>query len=232
MKCLSRFQASLLRLHRRLPCVTEEVKGSACGVSAVVHRLDKKQNKPEWSGEGWSEIKRFKASFAHEYLMPIREDGYWSPVRSSRCRRESTLSASGHISTVSHVKAPTHATPEQTVAAFPLQLRFYFFFFYLDQKYSVPISVRAWCYIFRVFFKIGFLNLLLCFCAIRGLMELHVLAVCLCFLLSVQLILRSKTGSSFHVCRYWARVGLGPGTLPASHLGLRSAQRLWPGPKR
>lgn len=44
----------------------------ACGVSAVVHRLDKKQNKPEWSGKGSREIKRFKASFAHEYLMPIR----------------------------------------------------------------------------------------------------------------------------------------------------------------
>lgn len=30
----------------------------------------------------------------------------WSSVRSSRCRRKSTLSASGHISTVSYVNAP------------------------------------------------------------------------------------------------------------------------------
>lgn len=92
--------------------------GHACGVSAVVHRLDKKQNKPEWSGEGWSQIKRFKASFASDYLMPIRGDRRWSSVRSSRCRRKSTsLSASGRISTVSHVKAPPHpphATVEQT----------------------------------------------------------------------------------------------------------------------
>lgn len=92
--------------------------GHACGVSAVVHGLDKKQNKPEWSGEGWSQIKRFKASFASDYLMPIRGDRRWSSVRSSRCRRKSTsLSASGRISTVSHVKAPPHpphATAEQT----------------------------------------------------------------------------------------------------------------------
>lgn len=39
-------------------------------VSCVVRWLDKKQNKPVWSGEGLSQIKRFKAPFAHEYLMP------------------------------------------------------------------------------------------------------------------------------------------------------------------
>ena len=65
-----------------------------------VQRLDMKRNKPVRSGEGSRKIKRFKAPFAHEYLMPIWGESDWSSVRSRRCRRKSTLSASGHCSTV------------------------------------------------------------------------------------------------------------------------------------
>lgn len=79
------------------------------GVSCAVRWLDKKQNKPVWSGKGSSEIKRFKAPFAHEYLMPIWGQSQWSSVRSSRCWRKSTLSASGYFSTVSYVKVQPHS---------------------------------------------------------------------------------------------------------------------------
>lgn len=78
-------------------------------MSCIVHWLDKKRNKPLWSGEGSSEIKRFKAPFAHEYLMPIWGESQWSSVSSWRCRRKSTLSASGHFSTVSYVNVPPHS---------------------------------------------------------------------------------------------------------------------------
>lgn len=76
------------------------------GVSCVVRGWDKKRNKPVWSGKGSSQIKRLKAPFAYEYLMPIWAERRWSSARSSRCQRKSTLSASGHFSRVSYMNGP------------------------------------------------------------------------------------------------------------------------------
>lgn len=104
----SRFYTFLPKLGPRR---AHEARASAFFIYGIIHihigcqlccvqRLDMKRNKPVRSGEGSREIKRFKAPFAHEYLMPSWGESNWSSVRSRRCRRKSTLSAFGRCSTV------------------------------------------------------------------------------------------------------------------------------------
>lgn len=75
----SRFYTFLPKLDPRRP---HEARASAFFIYGIIHihigcqlccvqRLDMKHNKLVRSGEGLREIKRFKAPFAHEYLMPI-----------------------------------------------------------------------------------------------------------------------------------------------------------------
>lgn len=154
----SRFYMFLPNLRPRR---SHEARASAFFIYGIIHihigcqlcsvqRLDKKRNKPVWSGEGSREIKRFEAPFAHEYLMPIWGESDWSSVRSRRCRRKSTLSASGHCLTVPCINGPSAAPAvtkirllKQNITLSSCMKVLYFHDWYWSDMGSENLSVRS-----------------------------------------------------------------------------------------